>query len=233
MAPSTSSESSLKRLDRDRRVTCGLQLPLADGRHKGGRRRRAGAHALGGQVRAPSDVPVPPLGAFPYAVFRPADCVREKASLDSLCPSGRRPRRGLRRRPSARPRPPPRWPFERRTLASIPLSPACSEESPDRRSKRVRSVTLMRTVPRSESRRRKRRASRLTETTVPSNSRSGATPDAAPDSASLAVAVAVALTSTAARTTKIAVTFIRSPLWLLDCLRQHRRRPASNLPADG
>ena len=50
------------------------------------------------------------------------------------------------------------------------LAPARSEENVTR-SKRVLLVTLIVTVPRSESRRRKVRLSRLTETTVPSYSR--------------------------------------------------------------
>ena len=60
------------------------------------------------------------------------------------------------------------------------------------RSKRVRLVTRIVTVPRSESRRRKVRASRLTDTTVPSNSAAEA---AGAGAVRVATAMAVAQSS--------------------------------------
>jgi hypothetical protein len=65
-------------------------------------------------------------------------------------------------------------PPERRTIASMRVSPVRRPAKPLMRWKRVADVTRMRTVPRSLSRSRNVRALRSTETIVPSKCRAAA-----------------------------------------------------------
>ena len=71
------------------------------------------------------------------------------------------------------------------------VMPARRPESPSIRSKRVRSLTRMRTVPRSLSRSRNVLLSRLTDTTVPSYSRAAALEAAGAAAAGAAATAAV------------------------------------------
>jgi hypothetical protein len=84
-------------------------------------------------------------------------------------------------------------PLERRTVASIRVMPLRRAPKPAMRSKRVPRVTLMRTVPRSESCRRNVRLSRLTDTTVPSNCAADAAAGAASATAATVVSSATSL----------------------------------------